>query len=146
MNKHLCVSILCIGLVNIPISLVTANSTAISTLKLAQNHIDSNRVEEFNVVGDEPFWNINISQKGIVYSWLGDGIKKQTFPYVNPQAADGRPLDMIRVYRLRGRADNLLIIQKANGFCSDTMSDKKYPYIATLILGKTVRTGCAEKK
>ncbi|MTJ15401.1 hypothetical protein FJR11_23140 [Anabaena sp. UHCC 0187] len=134
------------GLASISLTPATASATANVAIKSAQNHIASSRVEEFNVVGNEPFWNINVSQKGIVYSWVADKIRKQTFPYVNPQAADGRPLDVLRVYRLRGGADNMLMIQKANGFCSDGMSDKKYPYTATLILGRTVRTGCAEKK
>lgn len=148
MPKLLYLKLLCVGLITIPLNLAATNSQSIAqmTSQSQRSQIASNKVEQFKVVGNEPFWSIDISQKGIVYSWVGNEIKKQTFPYVNPQAAEGRPLDVVRVYRLRGRADNLLIIQKANGFCSDTMSDKQYPYTATLILGRTVRTGCAEKK
>jgi uncharacterized membrane protein len=101
--------------------------------------------ERFRVVGTEPFWGIDISQKGIVYTSLADNINKRTFRYVAPQPAQGRPLDVVRVYRLGG-ANNILILNKVDGFCSDSMSDTKYPYIATLIFGNTVKTGCAQNK
>ncbi|MBF2065398.1 MAG: hypothetical protein IGS39_13395 [Calothrix sp. C42_A2020_038] len=112
----------------------------------SKTQIVAQSAERFRVVGNEPFWGVDVSQKGIVYTWLSDTQRKQTFRYVAPQKAEGRPLDVLRVYRLGGRADNLLIINKVNGYCSDTMSDTKYPYTATLILGNTVRTGCAEKR
>ena len=98
-------------------------------------------VEQFIVRGAEPFWNVTINRNGIVYTTPET---KQSFPLVAPIAAQGRPLDVVRVYRLKG-ANNLLVIKKVDA-CSDTMSDTKYPYSATLILGNTVREGCAEKK
>jgi uncharacterized membrane protein len=99
--------------------------------------------EVFNVVGTEPFWNVNVSKRGIVYS--SPEVKKQTFPYVKPLKAEGRPEDLVRVYQLKGRGNNTLIIKKVNS-CSDGMSDKNYPYSATLILGNQVFEGCAERK
>ncbi len=102
----------------------------------------TNSVEEFVAVGNEPFWNITIGKRGIVYST--PDTKPQTFPYVAPIAAQGRPIDTVRVYRLQG-ANNLLILKKTNA-CNDTMSDRQYPYSATLILGNTVRDGCADRK
>ncbi|MEC4817390.1 MAG: hypothetical protein SAK29_29570 [Scytonema sp. PMC 1069.18] len=99
--------------------------------------------EVFNVVGTEPFWNVNVSKRGIVYS--SPEVKKQTFPYVKPLKAEGRPEDLVRVYQLKGRNNSTLIIKKVNS-CSDGMSDKNYPYSATLILGNQVLEGCAERK
>lgn len=104
------------------------------------------KVESFRVVGTEPFWGVDISQKGIVYNSLRDNITNQKFRYVAPTAAEGRPLDVVRVYRFGTKPNHILILTKVNGFCSDTMSDTKYPYTATLISGNTVKTGCANKQ
>jgi uncharacterized membrane protein len=99
------------------------------------------KIEEFISVGNEPFWNVAVRKSGIVYST--PDAKKQTFPYVAPLKADGRPADLVRVYQLRG--NNMLIIKKVSN-CSDTMSDNKYLYSATLILGNRVLEGCAQRK
>ncbi|KAF3885327.1 MULTISPECIES: COG3650 family protein [Nostocales] len=117
-----------------------------STLSIKNNHhyISQNAVaERFNVVGTEPFWNVSVSKSGIVYS--SPEVKKQTFPYVAPLKAAGRPDDLVRVYQLKGKGNNTLILKKVDK-CSDGMSDKDYPYSATLILGTKVLEGCAEKK
>jgi uncharacterized membrane protein len=99
-------------------------------------------IEEFMVSGTEPFWGVTIARRGIVLTT--PDAKPKTFPYVAPIAAQGRPIDVVRVYRLAGRPNQMLVIRK--GTCSDGMSDRQYPYSATLILGNTVREGCAAKK
>lgn len=55
------------------------------------------KIESFRVVGAEPFWGVDISQKGIVYNSLRDNITNQKFRYVAPIAAEGAPLDVVRV-------------------------------------------------
>ncbi|MBW4606397.1 MAG: hypothetical protein KME22_04010 [Hassallia sp. WJT32-NPBG1] len=107
---------------------------------IAQNNT---KIDEFNIVGTEPFWNVTVSKSGIVYS--SPNAKKQTFPYVTPIKAAGRTADIVRVYRLQGKPNSMLIIKKEST-CSDGMSDKQYPYSVTLILNNTVLEGCAEKK
>ena len=107
---------------------------------IAQNNT---KIDEFNSVGTEPFWNVTVSKSGIVYS--SPNAKKQTFPYVTPIKAAGRTADIVRVYRLQGKPNSMLIIKKEST-CSDGMSDKEYPYSATFILNNTVLEGCAEKK
>jgi uncharacterized membrane protein len=107
---------------------------------IAQNNT---KIDEFNIVGTEPFWNVTVSKSGIVYS--SPNAKKQTFPYVTPIKAVGRTADIVRVYRLQGKPNSMLIIKKEST-CSDGMSDKQYPYSVTLILNNTVLEGCAEKK
>ncbi|MBW4523805.1 MAG: hypothetical protein KME18_01225 [Phormidium tanganyikae FI6-MK23] len=99
-------------------------------------------IESFTVVGNEPFWSVAIDKSGITYSTPEP--QKITFPYVAPLSAQGRPADNVRVYRLQGRSNGTLMIRK--GECSDTMSDRKYGYSATLVLGNTVKEGCAIKK
>ncbi|BAZ42656.1 hypothetical protein NIES4101_86250 [Calothrix sp. NIES-4101] len=103
------------------------------------------KVDEFISRGTEPFWSVQVTKNGIVYST--PEATKQTFPYVKPLSASGRTLDTVRVYRIRGRNNNnnILIIKKQD-VCSDGMSDKQYPYSTTFILGNTVLDGCAEKK
>ncbi|BAZ16397.1 hypothetical protein NIES4071_82730 [Calothrix sp. NIES-4071] len=104
------------------------------------------KAERFRVVGTEPFWGIDINQKGIVYTSVKDNINKQTFRYVPPQPAQGRTLEAVRVYRFGANPNHILILHKDNGYCSDGMSDNKYPYTATLISGNTVKTGCAQNQ
>ncbi|GAP93629.1 COG3650 family protein [Leptolyngbya sp. NIES-2104] len=99
-------------------------------------------VESFTVVGTEPFWNVEINQSGITYGTPEP--KKVVFPYVAPLNAEGRPADSVRVYRLKGMTSGTLVIRK--GACSDGMSDRKYDHSATMILGDTVKEGCAIKK
>jgi len=98
--------------------------------------------EELIVSGTEPFWSVTVSRKGIIYSTPESS---QKFPYIAPSTASGRPTDLVRVYRLRGRnSTNTLVIRK--GSCSDGMSDTKYPYSAVYIAGNTVLEGCARAK
>ncbi|RUS97471.1 hypothetical protein DSM106972_084190 [Dulcicalothrix desertica PCC 7102] len=96
---------------------------------------------EFQIRGTEPFWNIDLSKRAIIFST--PDAKKQTFAYVQPLFPVGRTPDSVRVYKLRD--DNTLIIKKANG-CSDGMSEIEYAYSATFISGNKVLEGCAEKK
>ncbi|RCJ39217.1 hypothetical protein A6770_12310 [Nostoc minutum NIES-26] len=114
----------------------TANSNSLIVAETASS-------ENFIARGTEPFWSITISKQGIVYST--PDVKKQTFPYVTPLKAQGRPADLVRVYRLRGRGNNILIIKKVS-VCSDGMSDKNYPYSAILIRDNMVLEGCAEQQ
>ncbi|WP_315790116.1 hypothetical protein [Fischerella sp. JS2] len=129
------------------IAFVVCSSTIAVAFQLNSNHLLAQNpinTEEFIARGTEPFWSVTVSKKnGIVYSTPEN--RKLTFPYVTPLQASGRPADLLRVYRLRGKTNNTLIIKKEDA-CSDGMSDKQYPYSATLILGNTVLEGCAQRK
>jgi uncharacterized membrane protein len=117
----------------------------IITVILASEQCIANQVtssEEFIVVGNEPFWNVSVNKKEIIYKSADR--KQQDFPYVAPLTAQGRPIDKVRVYRFKGEK-NILILNKV-GNCNDTMSEKIYPYSATLIMGNQVLEGCAERK
>lgn len=121
-----------------PLALLTHIALAKSP---AQFTAQSRTVEEFIVRGNEPFWTVTVGKQGIVYQT--PETKPRSFRYITPIAAQGRLLDTVRVYRLG--LNNSLILKKTDA-CSDTMSDRKYPYSATLILGDTVKEGCAERK
>ncbi len=119
-----------------------AFSAAISSLKPIEVKQPSNRGESFLIRGNEPFWSVTVSTRGIVYSTPESS--KLTFSYIKPMSAEGRTLDMMRVYRLQGQSNGFLLIKR--GACNDTMSDQKYDYSATLILGNRVQEGCALKQ
>jgi uncharacterized membrane protein len=121
-------------------------NAAIANNKIGQENSVSQataRGEEFIVRGNEPFWNVTINRSGIIYST--PEINRRRYPYTAPMRAEGRPADLVRVYRLNGQPSGLLVIRKVDA-CSDTMSDIVYPYNATLILGNRVLEGCAQKR
>ncbi|MDZ7959937.1 MAG: hypothetical protein RMY34_18980 [Aulosira sp. DedQUE10] len=124
-----------IALLGLGITLLTMPRNALVVAETANS-------EEFIARGTEPFWSLAVSKRGIVYSFQDAPI--QTFPYVTPLKAMGRPANLLRVYRLKGRDNNILIIKQVNA-CSDGMSDKNYSYSAIFILGNRVFDGCADK-
>jgi uncharacterized membrane protein len=128
------------------ISSIALLGLAITLLAIPSNNqviAQTTNSEEFIARGTEPFWSVTVGKRGIVYS--SPDVKSQTFPYVKPLTAEGRPADLLRVYRLRGRSNNMLMIKRVDN-CGDGMSDIKYSYSATLILGNRVLEGCAENK
>lgn len=122
--------------------LIGLAASLLTLLPAIANQTAPEPIESFKVIGNEPFWSIGIDKTGITYSTPDS--QKTTFPAVVPLSAQGRPADNLRVYPLKGRTNGTLIIRK--GACSDTMSDRKYNYSATLILGDTVKEGCAIKQ
>lgn len=118
------------------------NSAPVSSAKPLISAVPAN-VEEFIVRGTEPFWSVSVSRSGIVYS--APETNNRRYPYTAPITASSRPNDLVRVYRLNGKPNGLLVLKKVSA-CSDGMSDRVYPYDATLILGNQVLEGCAEKK
>lgn len=121
----------------------TSVPTSKPTIRPTPRPMPTPKLDEFMVSGTEPFWGVTVSRRGIVYTT--PDAKPRTFPFVAPIAAQGRPIDLVRVYRLQGQPNQMLIIKKVTA-CSDGMSDRQYPYSATLILGNTVQEGCAMKK
>ena len=100
------------------------------------------KAPEATAVGNEPFWSITVAANGILYKTPETQVR---FPYVKPLQAIGRVNGSTLVYPLRkGNQQGTLVLQKlTSGFCSDTMSDNRYPYSATVILNNTVLSGCA---
>jgi uncharacterized membrane protein len=94
--------------------------------------------------GTEPFWNVSVTRQGIEYR-TPEQTAPVKFAYSAPVAAQGRPTDVVQVYRLQNRStDGWLMIQKATGDrCNDGMSDNQYPYSAIVMLNGKVRSGCA---
>jgi uncharacterized membrane protein len=95
-------------------------------------------VQKMQVFGNEPFWSLQVSQRGFIYQTPEVG-KRKISNYVSPLKALGRPADALKVYRMQN--NNTLIIQKES--CSDGMSDNTHAYSAVLIMGRKVLSGCA---
>lgn len=91
--------------------------------------------ETIRFLGTEPFWNGEVTNGRLRYA--------------TPEDAAGRTIAVGRFQgnnglafsgTLGGRAFDLAITP---GACSDGMSDRRFPYTATLKLGDEQRSGCA---
>ncbi len=93
-----------------------------------------------HLTGTEPFW--------------GGEVHGDTLTYETPSDLAGEGIDSVTapVERFAGRAGlsftgtlagTPLILMVSDGACSDGMSDRRYPFTATLKLGEEVREGCA---
>jgi len=87
------------------------------------------------LTGTEPFWNATISGNAMVWR--------------NPEKADG---ESVAVERFAGRGGLSfsgelggapLDVLVTPGTCSDGMSDRTYPFTATIQMGREQRNGCA---
>lgn len=91
--------------------------------------------EHINFIGTEPFW--------------GGEITGATLLYRTPDNPDGAAVEVTRFAgrgglsfsATMGDADFDLVL--TSGECSDGMSDRIYPLIATLQLARESRSGCA---
>ncbi|WP_233998221.1 COG3650 family protein [Erythrobacter sp. QSSC1-22B] len=122
---------------------------ALATLPLllagCQNGTDSERSTEpydgiaadetIRFTGTEPFW--------------GGESAGGTLTYSTPETIDGRTISVERFAgnnglsiagELDGAAFDLVVTP---GDCSDGMSDRTYPFVATLQIGEETRFGCA---
>ena len=91
--------------------------------------------EAIQFVGTEPFW--------------GGHVEDGSLTYTTPESPDG---ETISVSRFAGRgglsfsgdmAGASLVLAITPGKCSDTMSDRTFPFVATLQIGDETRRGCA---
>ena len=92
-----------------------------------------------SVLGTEPFWGINVEPDGEGY----------VATYSSPENIDGTRFAVQRFAgnngvsfsgEMEGEAMSLAITP---GDCSDGMSDRSYPYTATVSLGDSTLFGCA---
>lgn len=90
------------------------------------------------LLGTEPFWSIYITPDG-------EGFVAR---YASPENLDGSQFAVSRFagnngIGFSGSLDgNALQIALTPGQCSDGMSDRTYPYTATIVLGDAVLYGC----
>ena len=91
--------------------------------------------ETVYLTGTEPFWNAEISGGIAVYS--------------TPENIDGTRFAVERFAGLNGVSfsgtlnSSRFDVTVTPGECSDAMSDRVYPFTATLMVGDEQRAGCA---
>ncbi|WP_237392514.1 COG3650 family protein [Aurantiacibacter rhizosphaerae] len=91
--------------------------------------------EVINLTGTEPFWNARIEGKTMLYR--------------TPENMDGLRVPVARFAGRGGLAFNGMLdgrdldLAITPAQCSDGMSDRSYPYVATLQIGRDLREGCA---
>lgn len=91
--------------------------------------------EPIRLVGTEPFW--------------GGTVRGGQLVYITPENQAGEAIAVKRFAGNSGlgfngtREGQPLDLTVTSGACSDGMSDRSYPYTATLRLGGEQRSGCA---
>ncbi|MEP5938121.1 MAG: hypothetical protein ABJ239_07335 [Erythrobacter sp.] len=90
--------------------------------------------ETIYLTGTEPFWNMEIAADSLTYS--------------TPDTPTGRRIDITRFAGNGGLGvagtldDEALQIAVTPGECSDAMSDRTYPFTATVSIGEGTLFGC----
>lgn len=90
--------------------------------------------EVVTLVGTEPFWNLTIT--------AGEGV------WITPENPDGSRFAAARFAGNNGLGFSGTLDAKAfvatltPGECSDGMSDRRFPYVATIALGEETLRGC----
>lgn len=93
----------------------------------------------YRISGTEPFWSMVIARPQIIYTSAdGDTLR---FDYKEARQASGRQEGYVQVFEL-GDGQQLVLRRTNQCPCSDGMSDKEYPYQATLVLQEKVIEGC----
>ena len=91
--------------------------------------------EVITALGTEPFWSVEIIGNAMIYS--------------TPENIEGRRVELTRFAgngglgftgNFEGSAMQLAVTP---GECSDGMSDRTYPFTATLKIGEALLAGCA---
>ena len=110
--------------------------TAHSETSLGNLYIDMHkRGVHFMALGNEPFWSFSIEKGKRMEFKTPDG-QPVIVPYVEPEYAQDAN---VRRYRAITEAHEI-IVQVTKGDCSDTMSDRTYPYKVTVDVRTTAET------
>ncbi len=94
---------------------------------------------KINALGNEPFWGLTVEPDGEGYAaqyTTPENIEGSRFPVTRFAGNNGLGLSGT----LEGEPVSLALTP---GDCSDTMSDRTYPYTATLAIGEVTYFGCA---
>jgi len=95
---------------------------------------------EFKALGNEPFWNVEISELAIVFERMGDDVL--VFPYAAPERSAGTYVYSALSDEPDPRSIEITIERKR---CVDSMSGAQFDYSATVMLDRQVLLrGCAK--
>jgi len=94
----------------------------------------------FRASGNEPFWDVQITEVSIVFSELGN--PKLTFPRAPPDISDDT---RVFVSKMNEPAQHDIRISITEKRCIDTMSGEHFSFTAQVILDDKQYAGCARE-
>jgi uncharacterized membrane protein len=94
---------------------------------------------EFRASGNEPFWSLEISQRGLAFSEMGQE-GRTLFPYAAPSSTNGR---LVYQSRTGGNTPRSIGVSLDERPCNDTMADARFSFSATVEIDGRVLNGCA---
>lgn len=94
---------------------------------------------QFRASGNEPFWTLEISSRGLIYSAPGQE-SRTLFPYAPPTRTDS---GLVYESRTGGNNPQSLRVRLQQESCRDTMADAIFSYSATAELNGQPLRGCA---
>lgn len=97
------------------------------------------KATEFRALGNEPFWSVNISERGIVFSDFGRS-QELVFPYSPPQVSADRRLYAASVAQGGRHRIEITIDEQP---CTDTMSGAYFSYVVQAKVDGRTYVGCA---
>ena len=90
--------------------------------------------------GNEPFWSLDLTTPGQAQFSLPDGPATM---YRGRETRIEPRREAVWRGRSGGKRDGELVAFLRDGACSDGMSDRHFPFVATLMVGGETRRGCA---
>jgi uncharacterized membrane protein len=94
----------------------------------------------FRATGNEPFWNVEISKRGLVFSQMGED--RILFPYSQPTFFGEQ---IIYRSQVRGQEPKAFVVRLTEESCSDTMADATFSFKATVQIDDLSLEGCARE-
>ena len=94
----------------------------------------------FRASGNEPFWNVQISENNIVFSEMGK--PHLTFPYAHPEVSDDRWVFVSKIKKPTQHDIQISITEKR---CADTMSGEHFSFTAQVSFDGLKYVGCARE-
>lgn len=95
----------------------------------------------FRASGNEPFWNVVISKRGLAFSELGQE-GKILFPYSTPTFFGEQ---IIYRSQIRGQVPRTLVVRLEEQPCSDSMADATFGFTAKVKIDDRELDGCARE-
>ncbi len=92
----------------------------------------------FRASGNEPFWNVQISESNIIFSEMGK--PHLSFPHAHPEVSDDK---WIFVSKMKEPAQHHIRISVTEKKCTDTMSGELFSFSSQVSLDGNKYVGCA---
>jgi len=122
---------------SVPPAAGPATSGETSTLP----HTSPSVAGAFRLAGNEPFWGVRITEEGLRYSSpdYKDGL---LFPSTAPESSGGRLRWVALLPPPEAHTLEVVIEERR---CQDTMADRIWTHVATVVFDGTTLSGCGER-